>query len=92
MVIQLIRNKRHGAEFDGLSIPFGCLVDFRHPTVLLKKAAKFGATSMPGIFTGYTQHVGGKWAHDYLACPLEDFQIENTSHTRRIFRIREGNP
>ena len=60
-------NKRHGVEFDGLSIYFGCLVDFRRPIVLLKKAAKFGATSMPGIFIGYSQHVGGKWAHDYVS-------------------------
>ena len=85
-------NKRHGAEFDGFYIPYGCLVDFRPPTVVLKKAAKFGTTSMPGIFTGYTQHVGGKWAHDYLVCPLEDFQIENASNTCRIFRTREVIP
>ena len=70
-------NKCHGVEFDGLSIPYGCLVDFRPPNEVFKKAAKFGTTSMPGIFIGYTQHVGGKWAHDYLVCPLEDFQIEN---------------
>ena len=45
---------------------------------------------MPGIFIGYTQqHVGGKWAHDYLVCPLEDFQIENATKTCRVFRIRE---
>ena len=62
-------NKRHGVEFDGLSIPYGCLVDFWPPNVVLKKAAKFGTTSMPGIFLGYTQHVGGKLAHDYLVCP-----------------------
>ena len=77
-------NKRHGVEFDGVSKPYGCLVDFRPPKVVLKKAAKFGATSTPGVFIGYTQHVGGKWAHDYLACPLEDFQIDNASHTCRI--------
>ena len=81
--------KSHGVEFGGLSIPCGCLVDFRHPNVVLKKAAKSGTTSMPGFFTGHTQHVGGKWAHDYLVCPSEDFQIENASHTCRIFRIRE---
>ena len=84
--------KRHGVEFDGLSIPYGCLVDFRPPNVVLTKAAKFGTTSMPGVFVGYTQHVGGKWARDYLVCPLEDFQIENASHTCRISRIREVIP
>ena len=36
---------------------------------------------MPGIFIGYTQHVGGKWSHDYLVCPLEDFQLENSTRT-----------
>ena len=82
-------NKRQGVEFDGFSIPYGCLVDFRPPNVVLKKAANFGTTSMPGIFIGYIQHIGGKWAHVYFACPLEDFQIENASHTCRIFRIRE---
>ena len=44
---------------------------------------------MPGIFIGYTQHVGGKWAHDYLVCPLGDFQIEKSTNTCRIFSIRE---
>ena len=85
-------NKRHGVEFDGFSIPYEYLVDFRPSNVVLKKAAKFCTTSMPGIFIGYTQHVGGKWAHDYLACPLEDFQIEDASHTCRIFRIGEKIP
>ena len=85
-------NTRHGVEFEGLSIPYGCLVDFRPPIVVLKKAAKFGTTSMPGFFIGYIQHVGSKWAHDYLACPLEDFQIEDASHTCRIFRIRQVIP
>ena len=85
-------NKRHGVEFGGFSILYGCLVDFRPPNVVLKKAAKFCTTSMPGVFIGYIQHVGGKRAHDYLACPLEDFQIENASHTCRIFRIRKVIP
>ena len=58
--------KRHGVAFDGFSTPYGYLVDFRPPNIVLKKAAKFGTTSMPGIFVGYTQHVGGKWAHDYV--------------------------
>ena len=82
-------NKRHGVEFDIFFIPYGCVVGFRSPSVVLKKAAKLGTTSMPGISAGYNQHVRGKWAHDYLVCPLEDFQIENATHTCRIFRIRE---
>ena len=85
-------NERHGVEFDGLSIPYGCLVDFRPPNVVLKKVAKFCTTSMPEVFIKYTQHVVGKWAHDYFACPLEDFQIKNAPHTCRIFRIREVIP
>ena len=85
-------HKRHKVEFEGPSIPYGCLVDFRPPNVVLKKAAKFGTISIPGIFIGYTQHVGGTWAHDYLVWSLEDFQIENASHTCRIFRIREVIP
>ena len=60
-------NKRRGVEFDGLPIPYGFLVDFRPPNAVLKKVAKFGTTSMPGTFIGYTQHVGGKWAHDYVS-------------------------
>ena len=85
-------NKCHGVAFDRFFIPYGCLVDFRPPNILLKKAAKFGTTSMPGILIGHIQHVGGKWAHDYLVCPLEDFQIENSINTCRIFRIREVIP
>ena len=46
-------------------------------------------TSMPGIFIGYIQHVGGKWAHDYLVRPLEDSRIENAPQTCRIFRVRK---
>ena len=85
-------DKRRGVAFDGLSIPYGCLVHFRPPNIVLKKAAKFGTTSMPGIFIGCTQHVGGKWAHDYLGCPLEDFQIESSTNTCKNFRIREVIP
>ena len=87
-------NKRHGVEFDRSSIPYGCLVEFRPPDVVLKKAAKFGTTSTPGIFIGYTQHVGGKWVHYYLVCPLKGFQIqiENATNTCRTFRIREVIP
>ena len=60
--------------------------------MVLKKAAKFGTSSVPGIFIGCIQHVGDKWAHDYLVCPLEDFGIENASHTCHISRIREVIP
>ena len=81
----------HSMDIAGLSIPYGYLVDFRPPNILLK-AATFGTTSMPGIFIGYTQHVGGKRAHDYFVCPLEGFQIENSIDTWRIFRIREVIP
>ena len=85
-------NKRHGVEFDGPAILYGCLVDSRSPNVVLKKVAKFGATSMPGIFIGYTQHVGGKWAHDYFVCPLKGFQMESAPHTCLIFRVRGAIP
>ena len=85
-------NKHREVAFDGFSIPYGCLVDFRPPNIVLKSAAKFGTPSMLGIFIGYTQHVGGKWAHDYLVCPLGNFQIENSINTCRIFRIREVIP
>ena len=49
-------NQHHGVAFDGFSIPYVCIVGFRPANLVrtLKKAAKFGTTSMPGFFTGYT--------------------------------------
>ena len=64
-------NLRHQkGHFPGLHVPFGCLVDFRPPDIVLQKGAKFNKTSMPGLFLGYAQHVGGKWPKDYLVSPL----------------------
>ena len=73
MVIPPTYSKRHGVEFDGFSIPDGRLLDFRPPDVVLKKDAKFCTISMPGMFIGYTQHVGGEWAHDYLVLSVGRF-------------------
>eukprot|EP00972_Heterocapsa_arctica_P025895 3811297-Heterocapsa_arctica.AAC.1 len=58
-----------------LKIPFGSLIDFTPPKVLLKDLAKFGKTTMPGVMLGYHVSVGGKWHGDYLVAPLQDFQI-----------------
>ena len=55
-------NKRHGVAFDGFSIPYGCLVDFRPPNIVLKNARhlhwvhptcwwKVGSR-LPRLFTG----------------------------------------
>eukprot|EP00972_Heterocapsa_arctica_P025776 3792105-Heterocapsa_arctica.AAC.1 len=51
-------NLRHGkGHFKGLKIPFGSLIDFRPPKVLLKDFPKFGKTTMPSLMLGYhTNH------------------------------------
>eukprot|EP00972_Heterocapsa_arctica_P114083 16440647-Heterocapsa_arctica.AAC.1 len=83
-------NLRHGkGHFKGLKIPFGSLIDFRPPKVLLKEFAKFGKTSMPGVMLGYHVGLGGKWQGDYLVSPLEDFKSTNTGGNLRVFRVKE---
>ena len=83
-------NKRFGnGHFTAKTAPFGCLVDFLPPTIVQQKTPKFAKKSLPGLFLGYAQHVGGRWAGDYLVTPLDDFQPTNTSRTVRVFRIKE---
>ena len=83
-------NRRHqSGQFKGLSIPFGSLIDFRPPEIVLQRFPKFHKKSLPGLFLGYAQHVGGRWPGDYLVSPLEDFQVDNQSRIARIFRIKE---
>ena len=82
-------NKRHSnGHFDRKSFPFGCLIDFMPLEVVLQLYPKFHKKAVPGLYLGYAQHVGGKWPGDDLACPLDDFQVENQSRTVRIFRIK----
>ncbi len=83
-------NLRHGnGHFRGHKVPFGSLVDFRPPKVLLKQFPKFEKTTMPGILLGYHVGLGGKWKGDYLVTPLQDWQSENAGGTLRIFRVKE---
>eukprot|EP00972_Heterocapsa_arctica_P051095 7512146-Heterocapsa_arctica.AAC.1 len=83
-------NLRHGkGHFSGLKIPFGSLLDFRPPKVLLKEFAKFGKTAMPGVMLGYHVGIGGKWHGDYLVSPLQDFHSTNAGGTLRVFRVKE---
>ncbi len=53
-------NKRHGqGQFDGRSIPFGCLVDFKPQPVVDKTMPKGMPDAIPGVFFGYKLNPGG---------------------------------
>eukprot|EP00972_Heterocapsa_arctica_P022732 3346178-Heterocapsa_arctica.AAC.1 len=81
-------NLRHGeGHFKGLKIPFGSLIEFRPPKILLEESPKSGKTTMPGIMLGYHTNIGGTWLGEYYVSPLVDFQPENESGTLRMLRV-----
>ena len=57
--------RRWGHAFTGPIIPFGASVDFLPASKEDRAAAHaMGAKTIPGIFAGYHQKVGGQWSGD----------------------------
>ena len=82
--------RRHGVEFLGLQLPFGCEVRFRTHTKMLKSMHKFAPRTLPGVFLGWHMHPGGIWSGDYLVAALDDL-LSGQGHVR-VFRIKEVVP
>ena len=78
---------RHGAEFIGLLLPFGCEVGYL-PLIPVRKAAhKFAPKSRKGVFLGWHMLLGGKWSGDYLVADLADF--EAGAFNVRVYQVKE---
>ena len=67
-------NRRHGlGQFDGPSIPFGCLVDFKPMKEDSKLLPKGSPGAVPGVFLGYKLNPGGVWQGEYRVADLTEF-------------------
>ncbi len=88
-------NKRHGqGQFDGRSIPFGCLVDFKPQPVVDKNMPKGMPDAVPGVFFGYKLNPGGLFNNEYKVVDLRDFKDMDFSnwgnpHDVRVQTVRE---
>ena len=81
-------NVRHGADFDGWRLPFGCLVHYRPPKPILKSLKKFDPRTVPGIFVGWHLEPGYSFRGDYLVLPLTMFQVTGRKKYK-AHRIKE---
>ena len=79
--------RRWGHAFAGPIIPFGASVDFL-PASKEDRAAvhAVGAKTIPGIFAGYHQKVGGQWSGDLYVVSLADIRgnVNHKPHCKRI--------
>ena len=74
-------------KFDGPLIPFGALVNFLPSNPDDKEAVHpMGSKTIPGVFAGYHQAVGGLWSGDLFIVPLRTIKEYNQAkpHCRRI--------
>ena len=65
-------SKRHGADFTGQRLPFGCGVYFK-PAVTKYVLDKANARASFGIFLGYRLAPGCRWNGEYIVGDLTDF-------------------
>ena len=79
-------SRRHGIEFSGERLPFGCLIDYKPADPDTKELPKFGPRGVPGIFLGYYVAPGGVWREDYLVVPLDEVNLESYESFRASFR------
>ena len=77
-------------EFKGLRVPFGALIDYM--SIKDGKAVKdhpLGPKTRPGIFMGYAQHHGGRWAGDYMVLDAETLASADKIQGLKPLRIRD---
>ena len=81
---------RHDAEFGGMLLPFGCLVQYK-PASNREKAAveKFGSRMTQGIFVGYHIHSGGKWSGDYRVIDVSMYRDHREGYSVPVHRVKE---
>jgi hypothetical protein len=51
--------------FPGLSIPFGCKVQFKPSLISKDQLLKLQGETIPGIFVGYVLDPGGRCSREY---------------------------
>ena len=84
--------RRHGVQFGGTLIPFGCVVKFRPSQVEdAEKPGKFAPRAIPGLMMGYKIHPGGDWRGEYFVLPLMDAQNGGlfTAQSTQVHRTKE---
>ena len=64
--------RRHGAPFPGLAIPFFCRVYF-FPAPTKYSVSKAAPRLLAGLFLGYRTAPGERWNGEYLVLDIEDF-------------------
>jgi hypothetical protein len=85
--------KRHGVEFTGINLPFGCLIQFMPVPAKLGNRAPFEPKMRVGLFGGWHVHAGGLWSGDYYAYDLNEFGWDqdagryNFVHPQRIKEV-----
>ena len=80
----------HGAEFDGLRVPFGALVIYKATKRQQAKRMKFDPTGVYGIFVGYHLHPGYTHSKDYLVIDLDHLRGCNLDTDKvTVLRVRE---
>ena len=69
-----------GQPFEGLTIPFGSLVEY-HPITAKDQSRvhQFGKEVLPGLFLGYALYVGRIWKGDVLVADLEELETMDAS-------------
>jgi len=72
--ITLYQN-RHGENFEGKLLPFGCLVNYKPASKREVDAQlKFDGRVTQGIFMGYFMLRGGHWSGDYMVIDVAAYR------------------
>ena len=79
--------RRHGQQYTGLDLPFGCAVRFRMPPPMLKSKHKFDVPTKDGAFLGWELAPGGVWHGDYIVADLDDL-VSGKRHVR-VYTVKE---
>ena len=89
MASHLINKDGKGLAFDGPSIPFGALVNYKPSSASgRQQLPKIGPKTLPGIFLGYGQRSGGSWNGELLVADKRDLAAAPTPGTVPIRRFK----
>ena len=70
----------YGQKIDGLSVPFGTLVEYIPITAKDKSGVhQFGKTTLKGIFLGCVPRAGGGWSGDLMTADYADLHESEAS-------------
>ena len=72
--------RRFGQPFEGPSVPFGSLVQYRPITAKdQSRSQQFGKRVLLGLFFGYALYAGEIWKGDVLIAGLEELETVDAS-------------